>query len=388
MIADPMHVILDPNRLRALGRTGLLGTPAEEEFDRLTRLAAEILEVPVAIVNLIQEDWQFFKSCFGVPEPIARERGMPVEHSFCKHAVAAGQPLVVNDMRLHPIHKHNPMIEELGIVAYAGIPLIVPEGAALGTLCVIDVKPRAWTPKQMQILSDLAASVMTEIDLRMTLIENQRLAEESRALALLKDRERIAMDLHDGVIQSLYAVNLGLAAEIRRRGEPSSNLGSTLTHAIDQINQTIQEIRNYIFDLRSAELGEQSLHSALETIARELRVNILTETELEIDTLEVAISAAVQAQLVAFVREAMSNVIRHAQASKVRIQLRARDGRLTVSVEDNGRGFDPAIVHSFRGDGLRNMRERAHHLTGTLDVHSSGAGTRIALSVPLSGSSG
>ena len=100
---------------------------------------------PVALVSLVDADRQFFKSCLGLPEPWASARETPLSHSFCQHAVARREPLVVDDAREHEVLRDNPAIRDMGVVAYAGIPLIDAAGHALGTLCVIDSQPRHWT---------------------------------------------------------------------------------------------------------------------------------------------------------------------------------------------------------------------------------------------------
>ena len=155
----------DEARLAALWRTGLLDTPPEEVFDRLTRLTRRMLNAPVALVSLVDADRQFFKSALGLPEPWATLRETPLSHSFCQHAVARREPLVVDDAREDDVLRDNLAIRDMGVIAYAGIPLIDGEGNALGTLCVIDSQPRHWTTHQIQLLSDLAASVVTEITL-------------------------------------------------------------------------------------------------------------------------------------------------------------------------------------------------------------------------------
>jgi len=116
----------------------------------------------------VDEDRQFFKSCLGLPEPWASERGSPLTHSFCQHAVASREPLIVTDAREHPLLRDNLAIRDMGVIAYAGIPLIDDDGNALGTLCVIDSQPRHWTSHQIELLSDIAASVVTEISLART----------------------------------------------------------------------------------------------------------------------------------------------------------------------------------------------------------------------------
>ncbi len=185
----PREILGRPARLAALRRAALLDTPAEAAFDRLTRLAATILGAPVALVTLVDADRQFFKSAVGLPEPWASRREMPLSHSFCQHAVASGAPLVIADARDHPLVRDNLAIPELGVVAYAGIPLITADGAVLGSFCVIDQRPRDWTLEEIAILTDLAAVVLTEIELRVAAREAQDRAAEAER----ERREKLAL---------------------------------------------------------------------------------------------------------------------------------------------------------------------------------------------------
>jgi GAF domain-containing protein len=164
-LLDAAAAARDPERVSALEATGLLDSDIDPVFDRHARLAAQVLNAPVALVSLVDADRQFFKSCLGLPEPWASQRGTPLSHSFCQHAVANREPLVVDDAREHAVLRDNPAIHDMGVVAYAGIPLIDAAGNALGTLCVTDSQPRHWTTHQVQLLADLAASVVTEITL-------------------------------------------------------------------------------------------------------------------------------------------------------------------------------------------------------------------------------
>ena len=169
-MSDLLEIVHNLNRLATLGRTGLLDTPAEEPFDRLTRLATRLLKTPVALVSLVDRDRQFFKSAIGLPEPWQTRRETPLTHSFCKHVVALHEPLVIPDTRKDPVYRDHPGVRELKVVAYAGIPLTM-SGFALGSFCVIDDEPRTWSYDEIQTLRDLAECAMREIDLRTRLRE-------------------------------------------------------------------------------------------------------------------------------------------------------------------------------------------------------------------------
>ncbi|RLP85015.1 SpoIIE family protein phosphatase [Micromonospora sp. CV4] len=166
-IAAPA-ALSDPARLRALADTGLDAAP-DEAFERFARLVSDLLDVPVALVSLVSDDRQFFPGAVGLPEPWAERRHTPLSHSFCQHVVDIEVPMVLPDARLYPRVRDNPAIDDLGVVAYAGMPLTDLSGRVLGSLCAIDSKPRVWTAGQLRTLADLAAACSSELRLRIAL---------------------------------------------------------------------------------------------------------------------------------------------------------------------------------------------------------------------------
>ncbi len=149
-------VIADPDRLRALYATGLLDSPQEEIYDRITRAAADALDAPHALVSLVDVDRQFFKSAAGMELRTPEERQTPLERSLCQYAVANGEALLLEDARLDPVFKNHPAVQDGTVVAYLGIPLTDSHGNSIGTLCVYDEKPRLWGTGHVQVLTDLA----------------------------------------------------------------------------------------------------------------------------------------------------------------------------------------------------------------------------------------
>jgi GAF domain-containing protein len=174
MADELLSIVRSVSRLSALQRLGILDTPPEASFDRLTRIACRMLHAPIGLVSLVDRDRQFFKACIGVPEPLATVRETPLSHSFCKHVVANNKPLVVEDARANPLVRMNPAVQEMGIVAYAGIPLKTSDGHVVGSFCVIDSRPRGWTYEDIEILQELADCVMHEV-------EGRRLLRDSEA---------------------------------------------------------------------------------------------------------------------------------------------------------------------------------------------------------------
>ncbi|MDY6999841.1 MAG: GAF domain-containing protein [Actinomycetota bacterium] len=153
---DVSAAIADPGRLRALHATGLLDSPVEEVYDRITRAAAQALDAPHALVSLVAADRQFFKSAAGLGELTEPERQTPLDRSVCQYAVANGAPLLIEDARTDPLFQNHPAVVDGTVVAYLGIPLTDGDGNAIGTLCVFDEQPRLWTTGHVQILTDLA----------------------------------------------------------------------------------------------------------------------------------------------------------------------------------------------------------------------------------------
>ncbi|WP_231740419.1 MULTISPECIES: GAF domain-containing protein [unclassified Mycobacterium] len=156
LMPDVSAVIADPDRLRSVRATGLLDTPPEEVYDRITRAAADALDVPFAALSLVDVDRQFFKSTAGLGDMPVQESQTPLDQSICQFAVAAGTPLVLEDARSDPVFRNHPVVRSGAVIAYLGIPLNDHDGNAIGTLCVFDSKPRLWGTGHVQVLSDLA----------------------------------------------------------------------------------------------------------------------------------------------------------------------------------------------------------------------------------------
>lgn len=194
---DTVAAVRHPARLDALRRTGLLDSPAEEQFDRLTRLAHSYLRPNVTLLSLVDADRLFFKSYIGLVDPWAGARVAPLSHSFCPHVVASEGAVVINDARMVVKNRHSPALEEFGAFAYLGVPLTTSQGYTLGALCSINHRPRQWTTEDINVMRDLAALVITEIELRehFAKIEQQKI-ETARERQL---RDTLIDSVNEGI---------------------------------------------------------------------------------------------------------------------------------------------------------------------------------------------
>ncbi|MFI5958676.1 ATP-binding protein [Cryptosporangium sp. NPDC051539] len=176
--ASAARAVLDPERLRVLEATGLLDGPAVEVLDRLTSLAGRVLRAPVALVSLVDSGRQFFVSAVGLPQPWAERRQTPHTHSFCQYVVARDAPLIITDARADEMLCTNLAIPDIGVIAYAGYPLRSPDGQTLGSFCVIDTRPRAWSPEDLGVIEDLASAAQSEIAVRLSHARITRMSAE------------------------------------------------------------------------------------------------------------------------------------------------------------------------------------------------------------------
>lgn len=194
-LPDGCASLSDPDRLETMRRTGLLDSRSESPFDRLTRLAATLLDAPIAFVSLVESDREFLKSSIGLPEPWASRREMPLAPSFCEHVVASHEPLIVNDARDHNWLRQSPAVNELGAGACLAIPLLTPEQQAVGYFCVIHRSPHIWSEQDVQSLSDLANLAMSELALHAHVQELNESQKLIRSIAAGMPAELYLYDL-------------------------------------------------------------------------------------------------------------------------------------------------------------------------------------------------
>ncbi len=261
---------------------------------------------------------------------------------------------------------------------FLGVPVTV-RGRTIGNLYL--------TEKEGGFSDDDQRTVETFARHAGIAMENARLHEQVQRLAIVEERERIGKDLHDGVIQAIYAVGLSLDDVPEMMEDEPDEARRRVERAIDSLDQTIRDIRNFIFGLRPGLLDGVDLVEGLAGLADEFRVNTMIDVELRAGpTVSTPlINPDRTTELISIAREALSNIARHARATRAEITVEPEPeiAGLEIVIADNGTGFDPAVPRDLGHQGLRNMRTRAISIGATLLVDSQpGAGARIIVHVP------
>lgn len=286
-----------------------------------------------------------------------------------------GRPMVSIDPEREVGYFRTEVIES-GLCCVACIPMAT-RGSVVGVMCVAAKEPQNFDERVL----DLMGSIGTWAALS---IENVRLGRQSRRLAVLEERERIGMDLHDGIIQSIYAV--GLALDYARGtldAEPDA-ARSKINQAIEGLDTTIRDIRSYILDLRPRQFRGEDLMEGLEQLVEEFNANsrsqaILIGPRNGLDGLPTANATT----LFHICQEALANAAKHAKAGLVDVRLLTSDERIIMEVTDDGLGFDLRKMRATLGHGLSNMHFRAQKVGGDVEINSEpGSGTSVVAWVP------
>ena len=261
--------------------------------------------------------------------------------------------------------------------SFLGVP-IVGSGEALGNLYLTNkLKGEEFTADDQDLMEMLAVHAAVAI-------QNARLYQQVGRLAIVEERTRIGMDLHDGIIQSIFGVGLTLESAKYALPAEAEEAQQLVQHAINGLNDTIRDIRNYILDLRPRHF-QGDLGSGLARLVREFQANTMVAVELEAaEEVLVGLPTAVARTIFLTTQEALANVARHARASAVEVKVERVKTAVHLTISDNGQGFDPSSQTHTVGHGLSNMQARAKELEGVFVLDSQpGVGTSICLQMPL-----
>jgi signal transduction histidine kinase len=310
----------------------------------------------------------------GISDEERRAIGPPPRgHGLLGTVIRQGRSFRVDDISASPLSvgfpPHHPRMR-----SFLGVPVRV-EGRVIGNLYLTDkLGGLPFGDEDEQLVESFARHAGLAI-------HNARMHEELRQLAVLQERERIAQDLHDGSIQSLYAVSLALEdTEELMRDDPDT-ASQRIDHAIEMIHGTIGEIREFIMGLDPDDRTAVDLLAGLTALADAFERSTLIDVALSSDP-DVSLDPDETLQLIQLTREAMSNVARHAEATTVRVSVEDRRDVLRLSIIDDGRGFDTSEPQQPGHHGLTNMRARAEALGGSLTIVSDTGGTRVVFEMP------
>ncbi len=339
-------------------------------LQRITEAACTLVDARYGALGVIGEDRMLSDFIpVGIDAETIKAIGhLPEGHGILGLLVIDPKPLRLRDLTTHPdsfgFPEHHPPMK-----SFLGVPVKVRD-TVFGNLYLCEKRNAdEFTQEDEDLVVALAATAGVAI-------ENARLHERVQSLAVVEDRERIARDLHDRVIQRLFATGMALQATGRLADQPE--LAARVQETVDEIDETIREIRNTIFALTAP--SRRGLRLDVLGIADEARggLGFVPQVHLE-GPVETIVPEGVAEHLLAVLREALSNVARHAGASHVDVVVTA-GADVSLRVVDDGRGFTPRD----EGRGLRNMEHRARTLGGKLTVNPDrDGGTVVEWRVPL-----
>jgi signal transduction histidine kinase len=302
----------------------------------------------------------------------------PVPHGMglLGRIIRDGATLRVDDIRRDPtaygFPAHHPVM-----TSFLGAPVWV-KGRSVGNLYLTDKRnSEAFSEDDEHLVEMFAVHAGIAID-------NARLHDQVQRLAVVEERERIGKDLHDGIIQAIYAVGLSLEDVPELMDEDADEARARVDRAIEGLDKTIRDIRNFIFGLRPELLQGMTLAAGLGALVEEFRVNTMIDAELTAhDADGEGLAPEEIGQVLIIAREALANVARHARATRAVVVLHATPDDVVVTIADNGVGFATDDRRPPAHQGLHNMRNRANGIGATLAVDSApGMGTRIIVTLP------
>jgi signal transduction histidine kinase len=358
---------------------------SERELDavllRIVELAVELTDARYGALGVLSDDGSAIEDFVTVgitPEQRAALGDPPTGHGLLGVLIREGRPLRIPDIAADPRSVGFPP-NHPGMTSLLGAP-VKGRGRVFGNIYLTDKQnAEAFDEQDERVLVVLAAQAAVAVENARLTAEIERKGRELQRLQVLEERERIGKELHDGVIQSLFALGMHLQAMATASGD--EDVARRLEVAVEDIDHAIRDLRNYIFGLRPGILADRQLDQAIKEMATEFgrRSGVVTVVEVDADAASVLASRA--SDIVQLVREALSNVGRHGAATTCRVSLRREDTGYVLEVDDDGRGFD--LGTTTWGMGLRNLRERVESLDGSFDVRSTpGEGTTVRATLP------
>ena len=263
------------------------------------------------------------------------------------------------------------------MTSFLGVP-VTARRQAIGNLYLTDKRgAREFSDADQRIVETFALHAGIAID-------NARLHAQAGRAAVADERDRIGRDLHDSIIQSLYAVSLSLEDVPELMADSPAEAAKRVDQAIESLHLSIRDIRNFIYGLRPEAVDGTQIVAGIAALAQEVREGNVIDVVATLDpAADPGLDPDRGIELLSLVREALSNASRHAQARRIDVLLGQTPGGSRLEIVDDGVGFDPARVVADGHDGLANMRARAQAIGGRLEIESRpGAGTRVRVTMP------
>ncbi len=357
-------------------------------LQKVVDLSRDLVSARYGALGVLDDDSTAFQRFItsGISEETRKKIGAPPIGKGVFHILMReGKSLILNDISSHEesygFPQHHPPMRSL-----IGVP-IRAKGKVIGDLYLSEKQDPfnpdpnmliPFTEEDQHILELFATQAAIAI-------ENARLYRQVQQLAVLEERQRFGMDLHDGVIQSIYAVGLMLENILHRVEKEPGSAREGITDSIRSLNMVISDIRNYILDLRPQHFKGRNIIQGIEELTRALRANTFIDVDLVITDVEPhIISPERTVEILHIAQEALSNVQKHARASEVDISMACQNGHLLLEIVDNGVAITPPDLHRARGNGLRNMQDRAAALNGEIVIGPRlEGGTEVKLDVPI-----
>lgn len=346
----------------------LSGASLDESLTLICQRASELVGAPVTVICAMNAGRVRIVAGVGVATEMLGASLSPGQ-SFAEEVMNRNEAIEVSRRSEHSWVE---VPENLPDGPTYGIPVIVAGSAAAALVFVRPSDARGFDTTARAFAEALGAQAALAFEI-------ERSRRDREQMMLIGDRERIARDLHDHVIQRLFAAGLGLQASLAWVEE--SKALERISEAVDVLDETIREIRNTIFSLSHQEEIVPPLRSQILDVAQQSSTSLGFPPSLDFTgPVDVSLRSNLNSHVLACVREALSNVVRHAQATEVLVQLKITEGTLLIAVTDNGVGMGTAT----RSSGLSNLRERARLLNGTFEIADApGGGTRLEWTVPL-----
>jgi signal transduction histidine kinase len=382
---SPLSKVNDPDRLRDL-LEAVLGISSDLSLPRVLRriveAAVQVIGAKYGALGVLAEGGHGLSEFVnvGISNEDARAIGhLPEGHGILGLLIVDPRPLRLPDLNSHPdsygFPPHHPPMR-----SFLGVPILLRH-QVFGNLYLTEKITTAEFSDDDEALAVALAGAAG------VAIENARLHNQVQNLSLVQDRERIAADLHDTVIQRIFATGLALQATLRSVTNP--DVAQRIEMAVSDLDETIRQIRSTIFALHAPRVAGRGLREEILALATESAASLGFEPHLALDgPIDTMVDLEVAGHLLAVLREALSNVVRHAQASRVDVTVKVANGLITAEVRDNGVG--PDIGARPGGQGLTNLAQRAADLGGDtyLMPAADGRGSVLSWQVPLSSQAG